>query len=455
MNLSKMFFLCIVLFTGLSSEAHIGGHYHKNDGTVFNSWRLKNGLQIKGNFSSGKENYIILEQEEGKLLRIPLSELVEQDRELAVFKIRKFRELNEDFESNAIGTGRNGIPLSFLISGALIISGLFFILLNAFRKKRLQPYRWWAALIALPILCMFIYACKKSSSQPDELTAAKTSHAYMDSAFLPYNSYVNVDWDSTYFYVSSNGLPAHNMMVGITNWQQQVPINQPYTGTNRWSIPLQPVFSNQPLSLKTNFMMGAVAIAVNGIPIFNALDNRGEDSYAIGELDDWGGHCGKADDYHYHIAPLHLSASSGLKPIAFALDGFAVYGTKEPDGSVMQDLDTCHGHLYNGVYHYHGTMTYPYMIGAMRGKVTLDPNTSAPQNQIIPQAKTTPLRPSTNPLNGAVITDFVKTGTDAYKLTYTIAGKPGYVAYNWSISNLYTYILTDTAGVVVSATYQR
>jgi hypothetical protein len=80
-------------------------------------------------------------------------------------------------------------------------------------------------------------------------------------------------------------------------------------------------------------MKGAVAVAVNGIPIFNALNNRGEDSYLIGELDNWGGHCGRGDDYHYHAAPLHLSNTSGLKPIAFALDGFPVYGIKEPDGS--------------------------------------------------------------------------------------------------------------------------
>ena len=122
-------------------------------------------------------------------------------------------------------------------------------------------------------------------------------------------------------------------MIGITSWQQQVPISQPYTDNNSWSIPLQPAYATTPLSTKTNLMKGAVAIAVNGIPIFNALNNRGEDSYLIGELDNWGGHCGRGDDYHYHAAPLHLSTVNGLKPIAFAVDGFPVYGVKEPDGS--------------------------------------------------------------------------------------------------------------------------
>jgi len=57
------------------------------------------------------------------------------------------------------------------------------------------------------------------------------------------------------------------MMVGITSWQQQVPIPQPYSGSNHWSIPLKPVYESTPLSTKTNFMKGAVALAVNGIPI--------------------------------------------------------------------------------------------------------------------------------------------------------------------------------------------
>ena len=61
-------------------------------------------------------------------------------------------------------------------------------------------------------------------------------------------------------------------MVGIKSWQQQVPIPQPYTGSNHWSIPLSPVYETNPLSTKSNFMKGAVALAVNGIPIFNAFE---------------------------------------------------------------------------------------------------------------------------------------------------------------------------------------
>ena len=87
------------------------------------------------------------------------------------------------------------------------------------------------------------------------------------------------------------------MMNGITATNQQVPIPQNYLGANAWRIPLKPVPAKEPMSAKTHFMRGAIALAANGIPIFNALNNRGDDAKAFGELDNFGGHCGKADDY--------------------------------------------------------------------------------------------------------------------------------------------------------------
>ncbi|MBC7616218.1 MAG: hypothetical protein H7202_09145, partial [Pedobacter sp.] len=167
-------------------------------------------------------------------------------------------------------------------------------------------------------------------------------------------------------------------------------------------------------------------------------------------------HCGKGDDYHYHAAPLHLSTTSGLNPIAFALDGFAVYGTKEPDGTAMAALDDSHGHIYNsGIYHYHGTVTYPYVIGSMKGKVVTDPSTQAPENQILPQAFSSPLRPATSPLSGASITAFTANGTNAYLLTYKIGTKNGYINYSWDATNKYTFMFTSPDGAVTSSTYQR
>src|SRR5437867_2449498 len=47
---------------------------------------------------------------------------------------------------------------------------------------------------------------------------------------------VKVRWDDRYLFVESNGMPAHGMMVGITAWQQQVPLPQNYTGANAWQF---------------------------------------------------------------------------------------------------------------------------------------------------------------------------------------------------------------------------
>jgi hypothetical protein len=202
-------------------------------------------------------------------------------------------------------------------------------------------------------------------------------------------------------------------------------------------------------------MKGAVAIAPNGIPIFNPLNNRGEDAFVIGELDQWGGHCGRADDYHYHIAPLHFETTSGNNPIAMALDGFAIYGSKEPDGTAIKTLDEYHGHNYSNTYHYHAESKYPYFMAAMRGKVSLDPTTPAPENQILPQAKSAGVRPALTALKGAVITNFKLTGTNAYSLEYTLDGKKAYVNYVWDTKGVYTFTIIGTDGKSTITQYTK
>ncbi len=446
-----------------SITAHEGGHYHSGDGTVFNTWRLQNGEQVLGNFSAYENNRIILEWENGKLISLPMESFSKQDQLLLQSKISRTEAINRTpiFFAPATESGYYFTPIPLLL--CLLILGILFMLKKSNQQFQLLPPNYRRTSYWITGALVIFFSCKKTAdSNPNNTTTGtsivvpKTRTGFMDSVFAAFKPSVNTNFDNTYYYVSATGFPKHNMMVGITSWQQQVPIPQNYTGTNSWSIPLQPVMAAVPLSTKSNFMKGAVALAVNGIPIFNALNNRGEDSYKIGELDNWGGHCGKADDYHYHAAPLHLATVTGNLPIAYALDGFPVYGEKEPDGTTLTSLDTCHGHPWNTTqYHYHGTTTYPYVVGAMRGKVTLDPSTPAPENQILPQAFAKGARPATNPLNGASITNFVSTGTNAYLLTYKIGTKFGSVAYSWDASNKFTYTLTDTSGQSVTNTYQR
>ena len=260
---------------------------------------------------------------------------------------------------------------------------------------------------------------------------------------------INTLWDDRFFYVESNGIPDHRMMVGITAWQQQVPLPQKYFGENSWQIPLHPVPSKNPRSAKGNFLRGAIAVAANGIPIFNPLNNRGEDSYAIGELDEFGGHCGRADDYHYHIAPVHLEKTIGKGlPIAYALDGYPIYGYEEPDGSPVVGLDAFNGHKdMNGNYHYHATKKYPYLNGGFYGQVV------ERDGQVDPQPRAEPLRPSLPPMRDAKITDFKETKPGSYVLTYDVKGKKGMVSYTVAADGSANFSFTDTTGKTTSETY--
>ncbi|MCB9418191.1 MAG: YHYH protein [Ardenticatenaceae bacterium] len=279
-------------------------------------------------------------------------------------------------------------------------------------------------------------------------TATSPSEILHGMGFAAFAGKVKTYQDAQYLYVESDGMPSHPMMIGITSWQQQVPLPQFYIGNNAWRIPLNPVIAENPISAQTNLYRGAIALAVNGVPIFNALNNRGDDAYLAGELDEWGGHAGRADDYHYHVAPLHLQELVGVgSPIAYALDGFPIYGSTEPDGSPMAELDQFNGHFdANGSYHYHGTNTYPYINGGMRGVVTVQ------NEQIEPQPRTTPIRPYLQPLKGAVITDFQELGDGAYSLEYTRNGQKAYVNYRVT-DNTYIFEFLDAAGNKTTETY--
>ena len=277
-------------------------------------------------------------------------------------------------------------------------------------------------------------------------TSAKPKAAAAFDAFAPK---VKTRWDERYLYVESDGIPSHPMMVGITSWQQQVPMPQSYTGVNAWRVPLRPVPAANPLSAKTHFFRGAIALAANGIPIFNALNNRGVDSYQIGELDEFGGHCGRADDYHYHTAPLSLQKTVGPdKPIGYALDGYPLYGLLEPGGKPVSKLDAFNGHETPGLgYHYHATKTYPYINGGFHGEV------AEIEGQVDPQPRAQSVRPATPPLPGAKITAFSQPKPGSYTLTYVIQGFTCKIDYRLEADGSYTFDYINPEGKVVTMNY--
>ncbi|MBX7136215.1 MAG: YHYH protein [Fimbriimonadaceae bacterium] len=281
---------------------------------------------------------------------------------------------------------------------------------------------------------------------------AKTKAAEVAKPFVKFAPNVKTHSDDKNFFVESNGLPDHEMMTGITAWQQQVPLPQKYTGANAWQFPLFPVPAKKPMSAKTNFFRGAIAIAANGVPIFNPIKNDGRtDTFLAGELDKWGGHSGRGDDYHYHIPPLILQEKLGKSlPIAYALDGYAIYGLTEPDGTTPKDLDSFNGHTTSKLgYHYHATKTYPYLNGGFHGEVT------ERGGQVDPQPRATSPREATSPLRGAKITDFktLEKGK-SYTLTYTLDGNTSKVNYQVNSDGSVKFDFVDPSGNVKSETYK-
>ena len=254
--------------------------------------------------------------------------------------------------------------------------------------------------------------------------------------------------DGRFLVVESDGLPNHDMMIGIRAWQQQVPLPQPFEGRNAWRLPLNPRPASRPISVLRKPMRGAIALAVNGVPIFSALNNRGEDTYLAGELDKWGGHCGRGDDYHYHTAPVHLADTVGEgNPIAFALDGYPILGLKERDGAAPRGLDRFNGHSHDGAYHYHASEKFPYINGGLHGVVTM-------RGDQIEQPRDSPMRPGQPPLRGASITGFKRDG-DEFELRYRVSGRSATIEYEVLSNGSVEFHYTDPSGRKSTKLYRR
>lgn len=421
------------------------------------TWHFEDkSIAAEGSFLMVQDEKVLIENGE-EVLSFSVNELSWVDQDYINRKAEQIATINGvslEKRSNVI----MGNPALFLIAGILLCLGfIVFVSVKSFQKRNSKLL---VTAIASFVILATAISCGSDDSVSEmvgDLLSATSDPETLDEAFAPYSN-VTTSWDDDYFYVASSGIPDHQMMVGITAWIAQVPIPQPYTGSNAWSIPLNTKYAASPVSIDDNFQRGAIGIAVNGIPIFNPINASGLVSNEIGELDEFGGHSGRGDDYHYHTAPNHLESISGSKPIAFALDGYAVYGSNEPDGSDMIDLDEYHGHLYtDSTYHYHGTDTYPYMIAAMRGEVTLEGD--APQNQVTPQPMADPPRGGDpHPINGdnLLITNLVEyENSMGYILSYTIGGVEGSVDYSWNTNDFYTFIFNDVDGSNTTETFQR
>ena len=416
----------------------IFSHTINYDKIVLRHWSIeKEHTFIDGSFMMYKNGAVFIEDTNNTISKIPLTALSKEDQAFVIKKEEWVKNLNTIVPQKEAGI-QSILDYKFWSILFFLLAFGYYIYSLSDRKKLKYLY----PVLFLGIVFSLYSFTKKALSLTDP--------AFLTSAFAQFSSTVSTTYDANFFYVNSAGIPNHTMMVGISNhgWQQQVPTSKCYINTSHWTIPLNPVLATTPVPVSSShFLKGAIAMAVNGVPIFNYHTNTGVDSYLDGQLDNYGGHCGKGDDYHYHTAPLHLitlGQASALLPIAFGLDGYAVYGSLEPTGSAMTTLDANHGHYgTNGVYHYHGTASAPYMIGNMVGVVTEDANL-----QIIPQPQGNPIRNENwTPLAGALITSCVANANNGYNTTYTLNGVSGYATnYTATTAGVYTFQYVTPTG---------
>ena len=272
-----------------------------------------------------------------------------------------------------------------------------------------------------------------------------------------------VSCDATYAYVSSDGIAIHTMMNGITATNLQVPLEQNFRGAKGWRIPLAPAIA----AATTDVADGPIGVAINGVPIFNPCKQGGcqnGDTKVLGELDVCNGHAGRADDYHYHAAPTCVMAGQAdshywdTHPIGWALDGFAIFGFYNPDGSVATRDAICGGNTLAvsnapSGYSYHLTEVSPYVLACLRGTPSPDLTGQSAKYSPLRQPPVTPfantaMTLTTDAADGYSVLAF----TSARSFVSTSTGSDSYTNAPGTYRIRYHAVTGDALGTLLALT---
>jgi hypothetical protein len=180
-----------------------------------------------------------------------------------------------------------------------------------------------------------------------------------------------------------------------------------------WRISRTPAIAPSPTLIVRNGMptLGTLGFTTTGLAIYGPTEGPipantpyGDPNYN-GLLDTCGGHTGPSAEYHNHV--LYQVAACNLNSravLGYAIDGFPIYGptaclnvactstgtvssgyvkTGDPARNVWSAytytassnplvLDACNGRTQpDGSYGYHAVMTFPYILGCLKGSPTV------------------------------------------------------------------------------------
>lgn len=127
------------------------------------------------------------------------------------------------------------------------------------------------------------------------------------------------------------------------------------------------------------------------------------------------------------------------EPIAYALDGYPIYGYQDEKSPEYAPLDALCGHQgADGRCHYHATMAYPYPNRGFHGEVV------ERGGQVDPQPRAQGPRPAQPPLRGARITGFRRDMEHGeFAVEYEYRGERRAVRYALQGTRAVTFVYDD------------
>lgn len=224
------------------------------------------------------------------------------------------------------------------------------------------------AILALVTIAQI--SCSTNDSTTESSTTTTSTTGTVDITTVVKAKYFNtavVSTSGTSIVIKSTGLPEHKTPywgVGSALYEDfptgyKANVNTSMSAQNyTMTITSKPVVA----STHEETTLGAIGIALNGVPIYNDREggNVALDALTITTFDYSGAHPGPSKDYHYHTTGRYTTTDDA-NLVGFLRDGFPIYGRKDKDGTYPSNLDTYGGHTSStadfpdGIYHYHAS----------------------------------------------------------------------------------------------------
>ncbi len=320
-----------------------------------------------------------------------------------------------------------------------------------------------AVLTSQPTLLNAHEGTHSPTESDDRCAMVKAS--VLDAGFA---GQVDVQCENGHALLRSTSYPEHEVMTGIVASNEQVPI----PASNYIApIPLHGELSTEPKTRDSS-----LGVAINGVPIFDYTGggemSEGDlyhhqtqhDTLLTEQLDNCGGHAGRGDDYHYHVAPtcmIDAMANAGdAAIIGWAFDGFPIYGNNNPDGTLIGEavLDVCNGQPDEVFgYRYHTSDEAPYIIQCLMGETAALEDLPR-VSPLRPAAGSSRLEPGRPPSGGVENLTFTVDTSGTRSMDYSYKGEDYYIRYTPSSSphcyDMETKTVTNN-GAIKSGEYCR